>query len=266
MRMTRWIGVVLVGAWALANAAQDPNPNPPTKLPVPQSESRRLPIVAILDTNGDGIIDAAELANASSALAQLDTDKDGKLTREEYLQPVPRSPAPQGPPRRFWRRPSGGQQGGLDNFGAVDVHLLRGAEPTATAIQTLKEMGVTTIINLTQPGSRLEREQSEAVKNGISHTNAPMQPYGRPALEQVNAVLSVITNAPGKVFVHCQAGKDRTGTIVACYRIAQNGWTTEQALLEADKFHMARNAVELREFVTEFGKARAASVKELKEP
>ena len=42
-------------------------------------------IIKALDTNGDGIIDAAEIANAPAALLKLDTNGDGKLTRDEYL-------------------------------------------------------------------------------------------------------------------------------------------------------------------------------------
>jgi protein tyrosine/serine phosphatase len=59
------------------------------------------------------------------------------------------------------------------------------------------------------------------------------------------------------VFVHCQAGRDRTGTVVACYRILQCQWTTEQALREADEFRMSRLADQMKEFVADFAKARA---------
>jgi hypothetical protein len=43
------------------------------------------PIVKALDANGDGVIDAAEIANASAALLTLDKNGDGVLTRDEYL-------------------------------------------------------------------------------------------------------------------------------------------------------------------------------------
>jgi len=35
--------------------------------------------------------------------------------------------------------------------------------------------------------------------------------------------------------VHCAAGKDRTGTVVAAYRIAHQKWTNQQALAEAQQ-------------------------------
>lgn len=55
------------------------------------------PIIAALDTNHDGVIDASEIANASAALMTLDKNGDGKLTMEELL----------GPPRLTGEAPMG---------------------------------------------------------------------------------------------------------------------------------------------------------------
>ena len=38
------------------------------------------------------------------------------------------------------------------------------------------------------------------------------------------------------VFIHCHHGKDRTGTVVACYRISHDGWTAERAKYEAQRY------------------------------
>ena len=65
------------------NAPADAPPRPPTPL-----------IVKALDANGDGVIDAGEIANASAALKTLDKNSDGKLTRDEYLGKRP-GPPPQ---------------------------------------------------------------------------------------------------------------------------------------------------------------------------
>jgi len=47
------------------------------------------PIVAALDTNGDGIISADEIANASASLLKLDKNGDGQLTMDELRPPRP---------------------------------------------------------------------------------------------------------------------------------------------------------------------------------
>jgi hypothetical protein len=58
-------------------------PRPPTPL-----------IIKALVANGDGVIDASEIANAPAALKSLDKNGDGQLTRDEYLGKRP-GPPPQ---------------------------------------------------------------------------------------------------------------------------------------------------------------------------
>jgi hypothetical protein len=66
------------------------------------------PVIAVLDANHDGIIDATEIANASNALLKLDKNGDGQLTPDELRPPRPqgggRPDGPQGeqpqPPQR----------------------------------------------------------------------------------------------------------------------------------------------------------------------
>ena len=50
-------------------------------------------VVATLDANHDGVIDAAEMNNASAALKGLDKNADGKLTGAELRRPRPTRPA-----------------------------------------------------------------------------------------------------------------------------------------------------------------------------
>jgi len=50
--------------------------------------------------------------------------------------------------------------------------------------------------------------------------------------EDILSALSVIKNSSSPVLVHCKHGADRTGVVVASYRIAFEGWTKEQAIEE----------------------------------
>jgi hypothetical protein len=69
-------------------------------------------IIRTLDANGDGVIDAEEIASAASALRKLDRNGDGKLTPDEYRDPgAPFGRPPPGPqgerPDGFRERPPG---------------------------------------------------------------------------------------------------------------------------------------------------------------
>jgi hypothetical protein len=70
-----------------------PNPDDPAKPHRPAP-----PLAGALDANHDGVIDAAELANAAAALKALDKNSDGEITREEIGGP--RGPRGGGPERR----------------------------------------------------------------------------------------------------------------------------------------------------------------------
>jgi hypothetical protein len=68
-------------------------------------------VIAALDPNEDGELDATEIANASASLLQLDVNADGKLSRDELRPPRPSGPGGQGGP---------GGPGGPDGAGAPD--------------------------------------------------------------------------------------------------------------------------------------------------
>jgi hypothetical protein len=101
------LGSVALGiaAWTLtAQDAGDSSPNrdrPPRREdgasgPGRDGQRPMLPLIAALDANHDGVIDADEIKNAAAALAKLDKNGDGKLTREEFMgRPSSR---PDGPP------------------------------------------------------------------------------------------------------------------------------------------------------------------------
>ena len=75
------------------------------------------PMLLVLDTNQDGTLDAAEIANASAALLTLDQDGDGKLTLEEL-----RPPPPSGTNDSQFRTPPRGRHMVPPLFKALDVN------------------------------------------------------------------------------------------------------------------------------------------------
>jgi len=145
-------------------------------------------------------------------------------------------------------------QDGILNFGKIDDRLYRGAQPDAAAIQTLKKLGIKLIVNLRMPGDGWKEEAAEALANGILYTNIPMSGIGRPRDEDVRRVLGLCESLSVPVFVHCQHGCDRTGTIVACYRIQHHRWSSELALREAKLYGISRFEYLMKRYVMEFGR------------
>lgn len=59
----------------------------------------------------------------------------------------------------------------------------------------------------------------------------------RPRDEIFARFLTLLRNNPGKkIFVHCRVGDDRTGMMIAAYRMAEEGWSAEKAEREMEKF------------------------------
>jgi tyrosine-protein phosphatase SIW14 len=126
---------------------------------------------------------------------------------------------------------------GVHNAGKVSDVLFRGAQPTAKGLAQLKTAGVTTIVNLRQEGLEVERERKVTESLGLRFLNIPVVGWSLPSDAQVAQFLNLFREPAGqRVFVHCYYGDDRTGVMVATYRIAQLHWTADQAIDEMHSF------------------------------
>jgi tyrosine-protein phosphatase SIW14 len=126
---------------------------------------------------------------------------------------------------------------GVRNAGRISDVLLRGAQPTTKGLAELKKAGVTTIVNLRQEGLEVEHERKLAESLGLRFLNIPIVGWSLPSDAQVAQFLNLFRESAGRrVFVHCYYGDDRTGVMVATYRIAQQHWTADQAVDEMHSF------------------------------
>ena len=71
--------------------------------------------------------------------------------------------------------------------------------------------------------------------------------------ERIEEILGIVNDpANGPVLVHCRQGHDRTGTIVACWRMKYQGWTYEESLEEAAAYGFNPLWDEFRDAIWDF--------------
>jgi len=127
---------------------------------------------------------------------------------------------------------------GIGNFGEVTPTLFRGAQPTEKGFEALAKMGVHIVVDAR--GNRSNSEGKEVRRLGMQYVAIPWHcPFPR---DDVFArFLKLLQDNPKKrVFVHCRLGDDRTGMMIAAYRMAVEGWSADDAMLEMQHFGFTR--------------------------
>ena len=141
----------------------------------------------------------------------------------------------------------------LPNFYKVNDNFYRGGQPTEAGIAQLKAMNIKTVINLRGADSRAEKEEKWVTDSGMKFINLPLNNWLEPKDAQIEKVLAEINNVENQpVFVHCKRGSDRTGTVVAVYRIKQDDWTAKQANDEAKSFGFGWWQVWMKDYISDY--------------
>jgi len=127
---------------------------------------------------------------------------------------------------------------GIINFGQVTPTLFRGGQPTSEGYRELKQMGIDTVISFRHEKGEntLERRAVEGL--GMRFVSLPWHAWEDPTDQQVSQFFALLTSSPhSKVYVHCQQGRDRTGTMVALYRVGVDHWCPASAVAEMRAYH-----------------------------
>jgi tyrosine-protein phosphatase SIW14 len=130
------------------------------------------------------------------------------------------------------------QEKGVPNFGQVTPSLYRGGLLNPTGLKALAKMGIHVVVD-TRADDPNERD--EAQKLGMKYVAIPWHcPW--PKDEVFAKFLAVVHENKGKkIFVHCRLGDDRTGMMVAAYRMAEEGWSADEAMNEMRTFGFTRS-------------------------
>jgi len=138
----------------------------------------------------------------------------------------------------------------IDNFGTVNEHYFRGAQPTGRAYADLAASGVKLVIDLQEDG--LASEQGFVQKAGMKFVRIPMNTRVAPTSEQVALFLKLVNDPANQpVYVHCAGGRHRTGVMTAVYRMTQEGWTADKAFQEMKQYRFGADFLhpEFKQFV-----------------
>ena len=123
--------------------------------------------------------------------------------------------------------------GGIRKFAEVNPGIWIGSTPSLRGLKRLKQHGVKTILNLR--ASLDYRDTAESL--GLHYFAIPLNGKRPPANGQISEFLKVVENQDNlPLFFHCNRARNRTYIILGVYRIAHNGWSSEQALAEVNHF------------------------------
>jgi uncharacterized protein (TIGR01244 family) len=146
---------------------------------------------------------------------------------------------------------------GVPNFHQVNDHLYRGGQPADAGWSSLANLGVKLVVDLRPATEHPVQTEARAVEAaGMRYVNVPMKSLGAPPPDVVLRVLALFeSGASGSVFVHCKRGSDRTGTVIACYRIQHDHWENQKALHEARSYGMYRIERAMMHYILNFDPA-----------
>ena len=119
---------------------------------------------------------------------------------------------------------------GVRNFGKVSSTMYRGGRPTEEGFESLAKLGVKVVVDVR--GGPSDSERKRVTKLGMQYVSIPWRCF-HPQDQRIARFLAVVRENRGKkVFVHCRLGDDRTGLMIATYRMAVQGWTADEAMKE----------------------------------
>ncbi|HYL38869.1 MAG TPA: tyrosine-protein phosphatase [Bryobacteraceae bacterium] len=147
---------------------------------------------------------------------------------------------------------------GVPNFHQVNDRIFRGGQPADGGWKSLADLGIKLVVDLRPPSEHPTGREEQAVQAaGMRYVNMPMKGLRAPSDQEIAQALAILeSSSQTPIFVHCRRGSDRTGTVIACYRIAHDHWPNGKALQEALSHGMSRIERGMQHYVLNFKTGR----------
>lgn len=115
----------------------------------------------------------------------------------------------------------------LQNFYRVNDNIYRSQQPDAMGMSELEKKGFKTVINL----RHYKKDDTVARNTDLILKHLPINTFTLSKKELAKGI-EMLRTAEKPILVHCLHGSDRTGALIAAYRIVELGWSKEEAILE----------------------------------
>jgi protein tyrosine/serine phosphatase len=135
----------------------------------------------------------------------------------------------------------------------VDDNVYRGKQPKKEDIPKLAAMGVKTVLDLRERFERKQWERGAVEAAGMQYVRIGLPGTLEPTSREIDKILALLEDPTrGPVFIHCRRGADRTGLVIACYRIAHDHWTNAEALKEAREQGLSPFEILMRRYIEHY--------------
>jgi tyrosine-protein phosphatase SIW14 len=124
-----------------------------------------------------------------------------------------------------WAQPIIGSS--LDNFYKVSEGVYRSEQPDSEDFDSIISIGIGEILSLREHHSDNDEAETHKVTLHRIEVNT-----GKMNEEQLKEALKIIIDRKSPILVHCWHGSDRTGAVIASYRVVVEGWSKEKAIDE----------------------------------
>jgi tyrosine-protein phosphatase SIW14 len=116
------------------------------------------------------------------------------------------------------------------NFHKVNGEIYRSSQPNKQNFHAFSDIGILSVLNLRHTAT----DNREAKGTQIKLYHVSINTWTIEEKHLVEA-LKIMAKAPKPLVIHCLHGSDRTGAVIAAYRVIYENWTKKQAIEELQK-------------------------------